>query len=367
MMYQPKGLSEEKIGELELIAFGEAFINEAREKAQELRSQGELQEAERWEYRAQRAEDAKRRQESEQLRKRSIELYEVDLFGGLSGLRMREQQFEIADGLILRSVYAHVMSAYLIAFNRPEKNAPHTPPFHSAGGGLAFDVTIQVELNKSSRPFHFERQRTIWWVLALIRLLHPVGVRMPVISNTDFRLAIDTELDPVFWPYELNPRHHVFDTTQAPTELSKESLDWIRENALGGAELMKDERFATAFSALDSAHSNPSTAGATLLIWAALEALYRPGRPDTTKKLCSAIAAHLYDGARERGRLFDIAKQLYEARGNVTHAAKLPKFGEMAASMLLAKLCFTKTIEDKKFPDSPELIRHWKTQTPVSR
>src|SRR5579871_163099 len=67
------------------------------------------------------------------------------LFGGISGLALAVPEFALANGLVARETYAHVMAPYVVAFKRPEKlGAYHPGPWKAAHGGLGFDITIEI-------------------------------------------------------------------------------------------------------------------------------------------------------------------------------------------------------------------------------
>jgi hypothetical protein len=126
---------------------------------------------------------------------------------------------------------------------------------------------------------------------------------------------------------------------------------------------MRDEGFGLAFRALDNAHTVSGLGSAMLLVWSAVEALYRPGQPGTTQKLCSSIAAHLDPDPSSRDRLFQEARKLHEVRGQITHAAEAPSVEALVASFQLARRCFILTIEQGVIPDGAALITKWKTRT----
>ena len=222
---------------------------------------------------------------------------DVDLFGGISGISI--ERFEIIPGLEIQPVFAHVMAPYLLAFAKPEKGQRHTAPWKAASGGLGFDVNSQIALSAKCEPTGFDRINTVWWILSLLRLRHAVGIRLPIISDTDFSAAKDSSIEPAFWPIEMSPMMFSFDGHGEVDEVPIATLRWIQANFVSGATLMDDGRFNLAYRALDGSHSSSSLSSAMLLIWSALEALFRPGRKNLTHRLSLCIATYIETKPRD--------------------------------------------------------------------
>src|SRR5882724_8486927 len=179
---------------------------------------------------------------------------DVPLYGGLSGLSIALPEFVICEGLVVRETYAHVMAPYLMAFMRPTRPAAHhPPPWKAARGGLGFDVTIEVALAKGARPTAVDRLNTLWWVLALLRLVTGAPLRMPVISDTAFADILSSPKEPNLWTIEMPPRQ-LRVARRAPDEITLGHLEWVREVFQGGAALLgEDDVFNRAFQTFDIA------------------------------------------------------------------------------------------------------------------
>ena len=145
--------------------------------------------------------------------------------------------------------------------------------------------------------------------------------------------------------------------------LPQKTISWLKHHFVSGAKLMQDDRFNLAFRALDGAHSATTSASAMLLIWSDIEALFRPGKPNTTQRLCSAIASYLEPDIPSRDRLFQTVRSLYEARGQITHAAESPPSAGVCASFILARCCFLKSLEAGEMPNCESLVTQWKART----
>lgn len=287
----------------------------------------------------------------------------VSLYGGVSGLSMSIPEFQLTQGLTVRETYAHVFAPYMMAFARPQKpNAPHPPPWKAARGGLAFDVTIEIALAQSVRPTGFDRLNTLWWVLALMRLISGAPLRMPVVSDTPFAAVPSSAVEPNLWTIEMPPTQLALAGNPA-REISLEHLDWMRA-VFSRANLMDEPAFNRAFGTFDSvlwAHSLPS---AVTMIWAALETLYRPGRSEITKTLATSIATFLHEPGSERDREFGRVVKLYESRGQAAHNSQVPELEQLLDSFDLARRSFILCLNLGKVPVRDELLIAWKENRP---
>ena len=115
------------------------------------------------------------------------------LYGGIAGAKIDFPEFELAPGLTVRPTYSHVMAPYILAFAPPHKpNVPHPGPWKAAKGGLGFDITIEIALAEFARPTSFSRINTVWWVLALLRLITKAPIRLPVIADQSFAMIAES-------------------------------------------------------------------------------------------------------------------------------------------------------------------------------
>ena len=244
----------------------------------------------------------------------------ISLFGGISGVTLSTTEFEIASGLFVRDTYAHVMAPYIMAFKKPtEKGAAHPGPWHAAkGGGLGFDVTIEIFLDQQVRPSNFDRLNTLWFVLSLLRLVSGAPIRMPVISDTSFANVQNSSREPSLWPLEMLP-HQLQLMKKPSTEISIAHLQWIRKHLNTSSLLLRHASLNRAFQTFDSTNWAHSSGSALLMIWAAVEALFQPGRLNITKTLAATVATYLHSPGPERDREYGHIAQLYEARGNAAH------------------------------------------------
>lgn len=284
----------------------------------------------------------------------------VALYGGIAGATLGVDEFEVCSGLVLRKTYAHLMSPYILAFRRPgPTDRTHPGPWKPARGGLWLDVEIEITLMQGARPTGFDRVNTLWWLLALMRLVSCAPLKMPVISDASFAPIADSSDEPNFWPVETLP-HQLRTVATPPQTIEDEHLLWIRESFAPGAELMNEPAFNRAFRALDGAVWAHSAGSALLTIWAALETLIRPGRHQITNVLASSLAAYLEPPGPNRDRIFGHVKSLYEARGGSAHASRSPEAHQLLSSFDIARRFLISCIDKGALPRSDDLQELWK-------
>lgn len=301
-------------------------------------------------------------------RPRSKRQFKFDLahsaiYGGVSGGLLATDEFTFADGLSIRRTFAHVMSPYLMAFAKPDApSKPHPGPWRPVSGGNGFDVNIEIVLAERALPAKFDRLNTIWWLLSLLRLMTGMPLILPVLTDTAFAEAKYCEHDPQFWSVEMSrPRsgeavaNYVIDTNH---------LEAVKELFLPGAALMEIEHFNRAYRTMDSAPLAHSSGAAIVMIWAAIETLFRPGQNQLTKRLSKAIATHLELPGRKREALQQHAARLYEQRGSSIHNSQEATATALAETAKLARLAFIKCMKEEAVPDCDALLISWSAEHP---
>jgi Apea-like HEPN len=137
-------------------------------------------------------------------------------------------------------------------------------------------------------------------------------------------------------------------------------LKWVQASLLPGARLMDIDHFNRAVQTFDTIIWAHSSGNAIVMLWAALEALFRPGRANVTKTLAACMATFLYPPGGGRDRMYQKVERLYEARGSAAHNSQVPATEQLRDSFLIAGQCITKCIESAKLPDPQELASQWK-------
>ncbi|NSZ08233.1 hypothetical protein G6M14_17800 [Agrobacterium tumefaciens] len=288
------------------------------------------------------------------------------IYGAISGGALPVDQFEIADGLVLRSTFAHVMSPYLMAFAEPDTpSKPHPGPWRPVSGGKGFNVRIEIALREGASPTKFDRINTVWWTISLLRMLTSIPLVLPVLSDTAFADAKDCEHEPRFWPIEMS-RPRIGPIVENDV-ISIEQLEAVKLVFAPGAALMDIEHFNRAYQTMDGAPLAHSSGAALVMMWAAMETLFRPGQHDITRRLSKAIATHIQDPGVEREQLQQRVAKLYELRGSSVHNSQMATGEVLAETAGLARRAFAYCMGREAPPDCDALLLRWSAEHTMNK
>lgn len=279
-------------------------------------------------------------------------------FGAVSGGRLPIAEYEMADGLYLRNTFAHVISSYTMAFAEPDApSKPHPGPWRPVSGGGGFDVHIEIALSEGASPTKFDRVNTIWWTISLLRLFTGKSLVMPVISDTPFADAKNSNHDPQFLPIEMSRGRMGPRATDYVISIAK--LEAAKEVFAPGAALMDIEHFNRSYQTMDAAPLAHSTGAALVMMWASLETLFRPGSRDLTKRLSKAIATHLEHPGAKRESLQQRIAKLYELRSGSVHNSQEATGHVLAETASIARRAFAFCMARRAVPDCDALLHQW--------
>ncbi len=346
--------------DIEADRLGPRAVEIALATAESLARSGDAAGAERWREKAKAYREYFEAELKEHHRKIAVDPSVVKLFAGVAGLKL-EETMDIGAGLRLEPTFAHVMSPFVMAFEEAEQGRPHAGPWKSAAGGEAVDIHVQATLDETVTVGGFDRLNSIWFLASLLRLKVSVAIRVPVLSDTAFS-AVPSGKEPVLWPIEF--RRSKSSVALGCTDFNPEEVTWITRNIENGAELMRGEGFSLAMRTLDEAWFMPNAGSKMLLLWSAIETLFRPGRQDTTKVLSKMIATYLTDDPKARDREYQNIKELYGARGEMIHAARLPTEAAVQHTAHIARSVFVRTIENRSVPEGERLLMAWVERSP---
>lgn len=345
------------VTDIEADRLGIRAVEIARERGDALEAEGDHVGALRWREKAEAFAEYFTANEAEKRNKANVNLNEIELHAGISDLHLNEP-VDIFPGLSIKPTYAHVTSPFVMAFSRPTApGAGHPGPWKSASGGAAIDLHVQATLKPSSSVGGFDQLNTLWFLAALMRLSIASTIRVPVISDKPFADIASDNLSPFLWPIEF--RRSRLAALRFKASETATGLAWTSCHIEVGAAMMTQEGFALAFQTYDEAAFAENPATAMILLWSALEALFRPGSRDITKRLSRMIATYITKDPRERDRLYQQVKELYETRGQMVHAARPPRMESVDLTAGLARQAFMNAFEEGKAPDPEKLSEAW--------
>jgi hypothetical protein len=286
----------------------------------------------------------------------AFDLNTDELFGGLSGLSLPVERYELVPGLALSKTFAHVILPAVMAFSPPSKpRAPHPGPW-AALTEQGMEIAVQVSLAPGKPPLGFDRPNTLWFATAMLRLRLATPVLMAVIADRPFQdVPKNTEAAHLI-PVELHPLQL---RTAKFRPLSLADLDWIRDHIVAASELMKDPIFNRVIRTLDSVINVTHAGSGILIAWAAIEALLRPGQKQITDRVCKGLATYLYPPGSGRDRAYPKIVASYGARGGAVHAGDTPEAEQLEFAFALARRAVGTAIEQKALPDIDMLLVRW--------
>lgn len=281
-------------------------------------------------------------------------------YGGLSGAQIDVERFVITDGILIRKTFAHVFAAYMVALKPPEKPCKHHPaPWYPTDRGLSFDVEVEIGISRDFPELGFDRLNSLWFVSALLRLITGGPFRMPVAADMSFKGIEHSDAKPKLFSLEVQPEQ-LRTVLDPSSRIELRTLEWLAKYYVGAAKLMKNPDFNRAFQTFDSAIWAHSAGASIVMLWAALEALMRPGRKGISKKLALLTATFLHNSKSERDKRFQDVRRLYEARGTVVHNSSEIEATEYFDTWRLVREVITRCIELNRIPNSGELLADWK-------
>jgi hypothetical protein len=281
---------------------------------------------------------------------------DTHIFAGLSRVRYNGEPFDLGNGVMLRSAYAHLFAAPMMAFRRAAPGQAHPPPWRAVKGGFAWDIEVEIAVPLGSTlPAGFDAEQVARLIATLLRLSRYAYLMMPVVSDHAFSGAAIKGREPLLRPVEVEGRI-VTAGSPAPEAIRPEDLNWVRSVWPRTAELLKKNRqLADALEALDACTVNGRTSSALLLAWGALEELFAPGsRSEIRFRVASNLATFLEAPGPGRLKMFTEVKELYDARSAAAHTSRNSNVEHLLRTFVLLRNALLKIITDSELPTAQQ-------------
>lgn len=276
---------------------------------------------------------------------------ESTLYAGLSHVTYGGEPFDLGHGVVLRSTYAHLFSANLMAFTRAPEGKHSPGPWRAARGGYSYDIEVELAVpSKQELPGESTAHDVVWLIAALLRLVKYAYLMVPVISDHPFEAAGSSEQDAILRPFEMEPR-----ILKAPDEtvskLGTESLDWVKSVWPRTCELIRSRpQLSLALRAADSCTVKGRPGSALLTAWGALEELFASSRAELRFRVSAHIAAYLEPIGPKRLKLFKTVADLYGARSKAAHTAQDIEMEALIGSFVILRNALVQMISEGKVP-----------------
>jgi hypothetical protein len=280
----------------------------------------------------------------------------IDLYGGISGCELNVESFELGEGVVLSKTFAHLTAPFIMAFAPPGPEGHHPGPWSAAEGGFGFDIHVEIHVPASfHKPDWLDREDTIWWIAALLRLARVPFITVPVISDASFASVPKLIHQPHLRPMEVTSR--IFGAGNDSNRILREDdLVWIREHWIEGGYLMKkNDKLNTAFRAFDSAAVRGKPGLSLISLWGGLEQLFLSSSAELRFRVSALIASYLSPIGPERLSLFKRILKLYDARSTAAHTANDIEMGQLVETYVMMRNALVKIIDENHVPSREEL------------
>lgn len=278
------------------------------------------------------------------------------LYGGVSGVGLEPETFDLGEGIVLRRTYAHLMSPWLMAFAPPGPQGHHPAPWKAAKGGHGFDIGIELRVpHATCLGDNFDARETIWWVAALLRLAEAPFLTVPVLSDHPFQSIPKIEDEPTLEPFETE--HRIFHAGEASVRLLGEApLSWVRDKWISAGRLLgSNSKFYTAIKAFDSATIEGRKSASLLALWGSIEQLFAPSPGELRFRVASLFASYLESQGSARLELYKRILKLYNERSVAAHTAQQIDTGALVETYVLMRNALVRMIDENAVPTQDRL------------
>ncbi|TKB61059.1 MAG: hypothetical protein E8D49_04835 [Nitrospira sp.] len=172
----------------------------------------------------------------------------------MADLQLGPTEYELGSGIRLTQTYAHLMAHFMMAYTPAPPGKHHSAPWSAAGGGLAFDIHVQLQVPPTTFVSHtLDPQFIAWWITALLRLRLGPAFCVPVMGEQSFENAKIRHDEAKYCLIETEQRFLILDpkARRTATELD---LAWVGNHWLASSRLFYEQGpFGRLFVAADQA------------------------------------------------------------------------------------------------------------------
>jgi hypothetical protein len=278
------------------------------------------------------------------------------LYAGIAHVTYTGEPFDLGHGIILKSTYAHLFAANMMAFGRATKGKPHPAPWRAARGGLSYDIDIELAVPACQElPGGLAAEDAIWLIAALLRLAEYAYLMVPVISDVPFEAAAASKQEPLLQPFETEPRILRAGGDEV-SRIKDDKLSWVKSVWPRTAELLRTRpTLNTALRAADVCTVRGRPASSLLTAWGALEELFAPSRTELRFRVSAHIAAYLEPVGSIRLEMFRRVAALYNSRSKAAHTAQDVEVATLVQSYVILRNALVRMIDEGAVPTQADL------------
>jgi hypothetical protein len=277
-----------------------------------------------------------------------------DLYGGLSGLALEPDRFDLGHGVVIAATYAHLMSHFVMAFSPAPPGKHHPGPWKPAtGSGVEIDVTAELFVPRTCNCQFLDNLNLIWWIVALLRLRAATSIYVPIISSHSFRAIPSIEEQPLLSTMEVRGLPLRAEEQVSP-RVGIPELEWIKSHWEPASTLLSDDDFQMAFDAIDFSKWHRSPQLGLLALWGALERLFSSSTQELRFRLSANIASYLESRGEARRTLFKRIIKLYDLRSAAAHGSGKNDIAPYQETYAIARRVILRMIEARHVPSKAE-------------
>ena len=278
------------------------------------------------------------------------------LFAGLAGIELEPAEYALGSGVRLTQTYAHLMAHFMMAYSPAPPGQHHPTPWSAAGGGIAFDIHVQLEVPAATLVgLSLDPEFIPWWITALLRLKVGPVFCVPVMGEQSFDNAKTRYNEAKYYPIETEPKILVLDSN-ARHIATEVDLAWVAKYWQASSRLFYESGpFGQLFVAVDQSMFAKHPGLALLWLWGGLEAVFSPDKAELRYRISSAIASFLEPAGIPRMNLQKAIAKLYDSRSATAHGRENKKDDSLQNTYGIARRAVIKMIEENRVPTRTEL------------
>lgn len=278
------------------------------------------------------------------------------LYGGISGVKLDIDYFDLGEGVEIRRTFAHLFSSNMVAFAPPGPKGYHPGPWKAAKGGFSYDIEVEIRAPEyTNLGKSFDARETIWWIAALLRIAHYPFLSIHVISSRPFSEIPMSDAETTITPFETEGR--IFGPADGSSGvLEIEQLAWVKDKWVEAGKLMnQNPKLYSALKSFDGATLRGRASSSLLAMWGAIEQIFAPSAGELHFRVAALMASYLEPQGTSRLELYKEILKLYNERSIAAHTAKEIETGPLVQTYVLMRNALIKMIDANQVPTQANL------------
>lgn len=275
----------------------------------------------------------------------------TELYVGLAGLPLDQDEFDLGERIVIRKTYAHLMMPIVMAFKPALAGQPHPAPWRAVQGGGGHDIIAELRV-KDAQMGDLERCHVY---ASVLRLWSNPATTMIVTSTrslADFVESYDETFQLI--PMQVQERLHPYGVEGG--SLNEIGAAYVKSYAPVAYKLWKESaEFKLALDALNSSQYQQNTALILVSLWAAFEALFLGDRSELRFRVSSYMASYLEKYGPERAKRQKRIAELYDKRSAAVHGLPTHNSDDVVATLNLMRDVLMMILTGGAIPTREEL------------